>query len=177
MASNSHGQSMLWVHQGSDKQSRVPSVVNKTRGMVLIRQYLCPSMSQLSNTYDAANACQEAANCYKAVSGVSFKVHVSCLASVLTGVGGPRHATWQINPEDAIASFRKAAGYLTELGKFKQIGKIHQQIAEVRTRGAFASEKRVGLMEALSGALGRSTRRRRTTMRRSRTTCRPRTSS
>jgi tetratricopeptide (TPR) repeat protein len=37
----------------------------------------------------------------------------------------------QVNPEDAIASFRQAVGFLTELGKLKQIGKIHQQIAEV----------------------------------------------
>jgi hypothetical protein len=37
-----------------------------------------------------------------------------------------------VNPEEAIASLRQAAAFLTELGKFKQIGKIHKDIAEVR---------------------------------------------
>jgi len=41
---------------------------------------------------------------------------------------------WQVNPEDAINSFRQAIGYLSEMGKFKQVGKIHQQIAEVKRR-------------------------------------------
>ncbi len=36
-----------------------------------------------------------------------------------------------MNPEEAISSLRQAAAFLTELGKFKQIGKIHKDIAEV----------------------------------------------
>ncbi|EWM30136.1 alpha-soluble nsf attachment protein [Nannochloropsis gaditana] len=57
---------------------------------------------KLGSTYDAANAAQEAANCYK-----------------------------NVNPEDAISSLRQAAAFLTELGKFKQIGRIHKDIAEI----------------------------------------------
>ncbi len=43
----------------------------------------------------------------------------------------PANCYKNINPEDAIGSLRQAAALLMELGKFKQIGKIHKDIAEI----------------------------------------------
>ncbi|GAB5030318.1 soluble nsf attachment protein alpha isoform [Nannochloropsis oceanica] len=74
---------------------------------------------KLGSTYDAANAAQEAANCYK-----------------------------NINPEDAIGSFRQAATLLMELGKFKQIGKIHKDIAEIYEKEGSYDEAVENYMQA-----------------------------
>ena len=49
-----------------------------------------------------------------------------------------------MNPEDAIGSLRQAAAFLTELGKFKQIGKIHKDIAEIYEKEGSYDEGREG---------------------------------
>lgn len=49
-----------------------------------------------------------------------------------------------VNPEDAISSLRQAAAFLTELGKFKQIGRIHKDIAEIYEKEGSYDEGMLG---------------------------------
>lgn len=63
----------------------------------------------------------------------------------------PANCYKNINPEDAIGSFRQAATLLMELGKFKQIGKIHKDIAEIYEKEGSYDEGKEGEREGRSG--------------------------